>query len=503
MKPQLLHPKQVFILTVLQLLLIIFISISFNPGSAMAQGTQEPLLVTAHNDDDLCGISDQHVRTSIKFYSVGSRGGEAYSKATYFYPNTTQDLLSDTCTLTGYTEVEGTFTGGSNGTITFDHSNDVTGTWDRIPTTCQLMNGKTLECNYAIESLETTWRWVFTIENPEAFQTADTQEPTLAAGCTPNVRGLNPSKPGDVISPGASYVDASGKDVGVIQDRWFLNGVNTTSTIWDGKPVTVELQYTCLDHVGYSKTFTIPAFGEPPIPPQSGSQSDQQQSSEEAVKPAGVTPLGIAAIISILIGALGAVGAAGVAVSQIIGKSSKAPIPAAQPPVQQAPPPQTTQSTVSPDNPVLLTPPIQPILIIQPPANNIPANAQPNLSNIKSEMENEIERIKNQWQQTRNAVEKLKTLRKKNMIKFVIKQAWETKEWIMDGPVDLINKFTIDPLMEKTMGKHDTSQDGNIIVAINNRIESLKGEMQQMTNEVKYLRKEIGKINQNLKRGGK
>jgi peptidoglycan hydrolase CwlO-like protein len=73
----------------------------------------------------------------------------------------------------------------------------------------------------------------------------------------------------------------------------------------------------------------------------------------------------------------------------------------------------------------------------------------------------------------------------------------------MDGPVDLINKFTIDPLMEKTMGKHDTSQDGNIIVAINNRIESLKGEMQQMMNEVKYLRKEIGKISQNLQRGGK
>jgi hypothetical protein len=60
-----------------------------------------------------------------------------------------------------------------------------------------------------------------------------TEPPTVAGtSCSPSVRGLSPSKPGDVISPGASYFDANGQQVGIIQERWFLNGVNTNSITW-------------------------------------------------------------------------------------------------------------------------------------------------------------------------------------------------------------------------------------------------------------------------------
>jgi predicted nucleic acid-binding Zn-ribbon protein len=68
----------------------------------------------------------------------------------------------------------------------------------------------------------------------------------------------------------------------------------------------------------------------------------------------------------------------------------------------------------------------------------------------------------------------------------------------MDSPVELINKVAIDPLMEKVFEKHDTSQDSNIILNINNRIRQLQNEMQEMVNQKKYLQTEISKINQKL-----
>lgn len=113
-------------------------------------------------------------------------------------------------------------------------------------------------------------------------------------------------------------------------------------------------------------------------------------------------------------------------------------------------------------------------------------------------MESEVDRLRDQWKQTRDAVDNLSRLKKKNMIKFIFKKGLEVKGWIMTSPVEVINKVTVDPVMEKIFGKHDTSQDGNIIVGINNRIQSLKAEMHGMADEVKHLRNEIAKINQNL-----
>lgn len=118
--------------------------------------------------------------------------------------------------------------------------------------------------------------------------------------------------------------------------------------------------------------------------------------------------------------------------------------------------------------------------------------------NIRGEMENEVENIKSKWRANRDAVEKLKDILQKNLLKFTFKKGFDVSEWIMDSPVEVINKIALDPIMEKVFEKHDTSQDGSIIVKINNRIQQLQNEMQDLVNQEKYLQEEISKINQKL-----
>lgn len=89
-----------------------------------------------------------------------------------------------------------------------------------------------------------------------------TAAPPLGKGCYPQPRGLTPAKPGDIISPGADYFDVDGKATGIIQERWYFNGKQGASIIWDGSPVQVELQWTCLDNSGHVQEFLIPAYQE-------------------------------------------------------------------------------------------------------------------------------------------------------------------------------------------------------------------------------------------------
>jgi hypothetical protein len=127
---------------------------------------QEPQLITAYNDEMLCGLTDQKLRRYITIYNVGAEGGVAFSQAVFGYQNFSHNLDTGICTPYAYTELYGTFTGGPNGTLTFPTPNDV------YVTTCQVMDGKSIECNFVMEDLDSTWRKVFTIENPEAFETA-------------------------------------------------------------------------------------------------------------------------------------------------------------------------------------------------------------------------------------------------------------------------------------------------------------------------------------------
>jgi hypothetical protein len=95
-------------------------------------------------------------------------------------------------------------------------------------------------------------------------------------------------------------------------------------------------------------------------------------------------------------------------------------------------------------------------------------------------------------------VAKLKSLKKKNMMKFLIKQGFEVNDWVMNSPVEVINKLTMDPVINKVFEKHDTSQDSNIIVSIHNRIQVLEAEMQDMVKETHHLDQEISKLDKKL-----
>ncbi len=501
MKSLFFSQKQKNILHGFLLFLVIMILNFLTLKSVQAQEGLTPQLVTATYYNSDCFPAGSDFR--IEIYNVGSQGGEAYSQAIYTYAISHIGNHPDggiACFVDGYEELYGTFTGGPNGTITFppDNSQGIT--------TCQVMDGKTIICNYYHYSEEfgvAEGTNDFTIQNPEAFQPVaiPTLEPTATqgVGCTPNVRGLDPAKPGDVISPGSSYVDANGKETGIIQERWFFNGKESTSIVWDGNSVTVELQWTCLDHSGFSKSFSIAAYQEPPA---------AAVTEQEWKEPQGITPWDIAAVAGVVLGAAAAVGV-GVG---LVWKDKPAGLPAT-PPSPPAPQPQAAPVVSSRTSiPVESPPPAQPVPPMPappvPPEPPVPAPpAQPagltgaqraDLVNIRGQMENEVEELKTKWRANRDAVEKLKDLLQKNLLKFTFKKGFDVSEWIMDSPVELINKVAIDPLMEKVFEKHDTSQDSNIILNINNRIQQLQNEMQEMVNQEKYLQTEISKINQKL-----
>ncbi len=162
MKSQLRIPEHGVFLLVLQFLLAVIFLGSFIPGSVRAQGTQ-PQRLTATNDEMLCGFTDQALRRYIKIYDVGAAGGQAFSQAVFGYQAFNQDLATGICTPSAYTELVGSFTGGPNGTLTFPTPNDV------YVTTCQVLDGKSIQCDFVMESLDSTWSKVFTFEDPAAF----------------------------------------------------------------------------------------------------------------------------------------------------------------------------------------------------------------------------------------------------------------------------------------------------------------------------------------------
>lgn len=520
-------------------------TLGVQPVNAQAQQTQQPQTITGTGT-----ITVDPIPLTITFAPAGGPvTGSAFIQG---------NIAGGTkCTGTLSVTMIGSFAGGdggaASGTFTWEvkadnadcsvFSGTSRGSWNGHFYANGAGSGITHAEDGPWSGLEGPWQVTY---SPEEFQAAlstpipgdggdeiPTETPEVAGtSCSPTVRGLSPSKPGDVISPGASYSDANGNAVGIIQERWFLNGVNTTSIVWDGKQVKVELQYTCLDHIGYSREFTIPAYQVIPGP-------DTTQPSPPSGLPGAVEiAIGIGAII---IGIAGVTGVAGIAISQVIQGQPITPpaqpptapappiqvAPPAQPPIAPAPPIQVAppvQPPIAPTPPIQVAPPVQPPTAptppiqveppVQPPATPEPGEQpQPpkkklttgekaRLIERRGQMESEVDRLRDQWKQTRDAVDKLSRLKKKNLIKFIFKKGIEVNDWIMTSPAEVINKVIIDPAMEKLLGKHDTSQDGNIIVGINNRIQSLKAEMHRMADEVTHLRNEIAKTNQILAEGG-
>ncbi|MBP8997099.1 MAG: hypothetical protein KBG10_02300 [Anaerolineaceae bacterium] len=346
--------------------------------------------------------------------------------------------------------------------------------------------------------------------------------------CSPLVLGIEGLQPGDTIAPSATYYLADGTETEVLNERWTINDQETDALVWNGEETTILLEWTCPDDEEYSTSFVIPAYAGPVFPTETPEPtatalpqptknetlevpagSDGEQNSQGGLSSPGI--IGIAVGVTGLIGLAAAYLSGAIKTSAIMEAAPKAlvptetspnSIPDTVPPVQKAP---DSTAAVSPKSSV------NPQEIQEEPPRTRDTKSEreggkeklspaerAKLIGLRNEMVNEMERYKSQWHATRDAVNKLKSIKKKNLIKFIVKQGIETQDWIMTTPVDVLSKVVIDPAVESLMQKPDSSQDGSIIVAINTRIEKLQAEMKQMVNEVYYLNREINKIDRKL-----
>ena len=167
-------------------------------------------------------------------------------------------------------------------------------------------------------------------------------ETKIPGSCYPNVSNISNLTPGTILSPSVDFVDENGAPVAIIGLAWFINGVQTSSATWDGKQTTLELQYTCPDHIGHVLSMTIPASGTiqqpiqpsnqiiPPItPPQTPPQSP----------PPGTSLTDLIKTILIGFGVIAVVTTSVVVAGKVIksGKSTKpvAPVEEAKPVVKK------------------------------------------------------------------------------------------------------------------------------------------------------------------------
>ena len=124
---------------------------------------------------------------------------------------------------------------------------------------------------------------------------------TAEGNCEPVISNISGLTPGMVLSPAADFVDEEGKATSVIGSAWLINGVETPSVVWDGKETVVELQYTCGDHSGHSRTIIIPAYDGKAVDGMAAGGKDADDDG------GGVSPAAAGAGL--------AVGAAGTAIS--------------------------------------------------------------------------------------------------------------------------------------------------------------------------------------------
>lgn len=121
------------------------------------------------------------------------------------------------------------------------------------------------------------------------------------------------------------------------------------------------------------------------------------------------------------------------------------------------------------------------------------------LLSIRGQMQIEAANLKNKYYDNKEKIDRLKGILKNNMLKFITKKGFDVQEWMLEGPTDVVNKIIVDPVMEKAFQKHDTSQDGKIIVDMYNRIKQMENEMHELSKEFEYLQNEMNKIDQKLK----
>lgn len=218
-------------------LLFFLVLISLSPRLAYAQTQDiEPQKVIAVSNSDMCGNKPWPM--TLEVWNVGAQGGDAYAEAVI----SGYDCINDEFGAT-LKKMYGTFTGGPNGIVTMQG------------VTCQFIEGKTVQCG------EQGAGMVFVVQNPEAFG-------KTGSDCAAVIHYDSSIKPGDVLSPWATYTAVpGGQAVTSISQAFLINGKLTSSVVWDGRETIIELQYGCPGHQGHIAVITVPAAGNPTFTP--------------------------------------------------------------------------------------------------------------------------------------------------------------------------------------------------------------------------------------------
>jgi len=356
---------------------------------------------------------------------------------------------------------------------------------------------------------------VFHSENEAGFLLIFVREAPDASDCTASVYGLDPLVPADVISPGAAYTDQEGTEVGILQERWFINGQETNSVAWDGNRTTVELQWTCLGHQAHSQTFEIAAYQPPPVtaepvpgePAPGGPVPGEPVPGEPASpgSPAGpgladlVTGLGIGLIGLGGVAGLGGLLGLGIPILKAItaGPAAVAPVtPPAQVPAAPAYP--YAQAPATPTN----TP-------APKPGKLDPSLKKPWELKI-NDLTGQRSGIQDKIQSTNDQIIRLTRLYKNNILKVIMKGGLETGQILFDGisggtaeapniAIEIGKKALGDKVSNAAYQKHDTSQDGKTVVDLKNLIDTLKGQRDGLRNQVKDINREIKSIQEYIR----
>jgi hypothetical protein len=335
--------------------------------------------------------------------------------------------------------------------------------------------------------------------------------------CIPSIRNLDGLKPGDTISPGASYTSSDGNATNVISETWYINGKETNSSVWDGAETKVELQYTCSDNSAHTQTYTIPAYIEATatatttvapevlITPTTAAIVETIQPSEEPTNSTllGVTAtstpepspsggIGILPVLGGIVlgggfitgGILTALGIKAAVNASTAVNTAAAVVPAASAPAAPSspvPPSQAVNSDVS------------------QPQTRLTEQQKNQLQNHNIEMQTELEKLRDEYNTWEDLKTHLKTTNKKNMIRFILKKGLDTVD-VINKSVDNFNPAarTFDKTMEKFFQKHDTSKDGQIIVDIQNKLEQINARQSALRKEIIHLKSEISQTDQLL-----
>lgn len=303
--------------------------------------------------------------------------------------------------------------------------------------------------------------------------------------CVPQVGGLNPAKPGDVISPSATFLDPAGKPVDIIQNRWYFNGQENSSIVWDGTKIMVELQWTCQDNKGYSQSFVIAPYQSPAQPSSEPPITLQIPSSDDITSGVGKFLIGLGGVI----GLGGAIGL-GAAIIQTIHAGA------------------ISSTTITSPAPAIPPPPIP-----GGPSSQTPGKLDPSLKQhwevkIKDFIDQRT-KIQEKILATNQQIEKLTRLYKNNILKVIMKGGLETGQIIFDAAtggtgeapkiaVEISKKFVSDKATDAIYQKHDTSQDGKNVVDLKEAIDKLKSQRDQLRGQVKSINHEIEGIKQHI-----